>query len=90
MSELDLDVNATYIKLYSKSKYKLEITLPFEVHDEKGSAKFDKTKKELNLVLPAVQPPPPERPIVVADPEEVEIIFLNSINSIAGGEGGSY
>ncbi len=50
-SGIDLDIAAD--RLYLRhSEYKLDVALPFKVHDEKGSAKFDKKLHQLIVTLP--------------------------------------
>ena len=52
-----LDVKNKKISLTSEkpAKYKLEIALPYEVREESGSAKFDKSKRQLIITLPVVK-----------------------------------
>lgn len=52
-----LDVQEKYLKLSSEkpAKYKLEITLPYSVNDECGTARFDKSKHMLIVTLPVIK-----------------------------------
>ncbi|KAJ8725553.1 hypothetical protein PYW08_003736 [Mythimna loreyi] len=52
-----LDVQEKYLKLASEkpAKYKLDITLPYLVNDECGTAKFDKSKHMLIVTLPVIR-----------------------------------
>lgn len=56
-SAKDIDVDITETKLLlttdpKAAKYKLELKLPYLVNEDGGSAKFDKQKRQLTLVLP--------------------------------------
>jgi len=58
-SAKDIDVDIFETKLLLKTdpkaaKYKLELKLPYPVNEDGGSAKFDKQKRKLTLVLPVV------------------------------------
>nr|CAD7463868.1 unnamed protein product [Timema tahoe] len=52
--DLVLDVMEKGLSLTSKksSKYKLELQLPYPVHEEMGTAKFDKALQKLVVILP--------------------------------------
>nr|CAD7575905.1 unnamed protein product [Timema californicum] len=52
--DLVLDVMEKGLSLVSKkySKYKLELQLPYPVHEEMGTAKFDKALQKLVVILP--------------------------------------
>ncbi|PZC78569.1 hypothetical protein B5X24_HaOG202028 [Helicoverpa armigera] len=52
-----LDVQEKHLHLASEkpAKYKLDITLPYSVNDECGTAKFDKTKHMLIVTLPVIK-----------------------------------
>ena len=54
VSEIDLDVQPTYIRL-SSEQYKLNMYLPAKVDEKKGSAKWDAKKERLDVVLPLVK-----------------------------------
>ncbi|KAF5398845.1 hypothetical protein PHET_07512 [Paragonimus heterotremus] len=51
---LDLEVTSTHLHLYSEKPvtYKLELTLPYEVDDSQGVAKFDKSTSVLTVTVP--------------------------------------
>lgn len=53
-TDITLDVTEKTVHLLSEkpAKYKLEVTLPYAVTQDAGSAKFDKDKKKLVIVLP--------------------------------------
>lgn len=53
-SDITLDVTEKTIHLVSEkpAKYKLEVTLPYEVNQDSGNAKFDKDRKKLVITLP--------------------------------------
>lgn len=53
-TDITLDVTEKTVHLISEkpAKYKLEVTLPYEVNQDAGNAKFDKDKKKLMVVLP--------------------------------------
>ncbi|CAG9799675.1 unnamed protein product [Chironomus riparius] len=55
--DANLDVTNKKITLISEkpAKYKVEIILPYEVDEEKGTAKFDKAKRQLIITLPVVK-----------------------------------
>lgn len=53
-SDMQLDVTEKTVQLISEkpAKYKLFLTLPFQVLENKGTAKFDKELKKLVITLP--------------------------------------
>lgn len=53
-SDLVLDVTAKTVSISSEkpAKYKLNLTLPYEVHQDCGNAKFEKDTKKLLITLP--------------------------------------
>ena len=53
-AELDLDVQATYLRLTSID-YRLAIYLPHKVDHEKGSAKWDSKTEALSISLPILR-----------------------------------
>mmetsp|Transcript_15196 Transcript_15196/g.41167 ORF Transcript_15196/g.41167 Transcript_15196/m.41167 type:complete len:191 (+) Transcript_15196:2236-2808(+) len=53
ISELDLDVKSTFLKL-SSVKYKLSIYLPNKVDEDKGKAKWDSKQHILSVTLPRI------------------------------------
>ncbi|XP_028172629.1 protein kintoun [Ostrinia furnacalis] len=52
---LDVEEKSLCLKSENPAKYKLDITLPYAVNDECGSAKFDKTKRKLIVTLPVLK-----------------------------------
>lgn len=57
--DVTLDVTRQQIYLFSEkpAKYKLTIKLPYEIMENEGSAKFDKSNRKLVITLPVVQKP---------------------------------
>ena len=57
-ASVDLDVLPKKINLQSEkpAKYKLSLDLPYEVDEDNGSAKFDKSKHKLVVTLPVIPP----------------------------------
>ena len=53
-SNVSLDIFETKLELKSEkpAKYELNITLPYPVNEDNGSAKFDKCKNKLIVTLP--------------------------------------
>lgn len=74
-SDLTLDVrkNSLYLVCEKPSKYKLELNVPYELKDDQGNAKFDKSKKKLIVILPVKQ-------------KKRESIFLDSSKEDSGVE----
>ncbi|OWZ18644.1 hypothetical protein PHMEG_0007232 [Phytophthora megakarya] len=77
---LDLDVSEWKLRLSAGSSVPgdyepLELSLPFPVIEDKGSAKFDRKNHKLVVTLP-VQPPPKPKPqsvsLIVQDDDEEE------------------
>lgn len=64
-NEANLDVTNKRIHLSSEkpAKYRLDINLPYDVKEDNGSAKFDKSKRQLIVTLPVV----PEKKLKIAD-----------------------
>ena len=51
---MDLDISESDLILSVPNKYLMDIKLPFPVLDQEGTAKFDKMKRELTVVLPVI------------------------------------
>lgn len=53
-SDMELDVTEKTVHLVSEkpAKYKLNLTLPYQVNETSGTAKFDKDQKKLVITLP--------------------------------------
>ena len=65
-----LDIFEDKMSLKSETPaYKLDIKLPYQVDDELGSAKFDKTRKILIVTLPVVASEAPKMPSFIDDNE---------------------
>lgn len=64
-NDVNLDVTNKRIHLTSEkpAKYRLDISLPYDVKEDVGSAKFDKSKRQLVVTLPVV----PEKRIRLTD-----------------------
>ena len=54
---VDLDVTVRKVELGYTGKYKLDLTLPFDVYQDQGRARFDKATTTLEVTLPVVPPP---------------------------------
>ena len=54
MKEAKLDINETTLVFEYPDLYYLDINLSYKVDKDKGSAKFDKTKKTLTIRCPVV------------------------------------
>lgn len=63
--DANLDVTKKHLYLCSEkpAKYRLDIPLPYEVCEENGTAKFDKSKRQLVITLPVV----PEKKLKMTD-----------------------
>ena len=72
VAELDLEITARKLELVAGQLYRLDLTLPFPVVDEKGTAKFDKTSRVLTVTLPVEPPPKPEPVVFTPTPDEEE------------------
>lgn len=53
--QLDVQEKSLSLTCEKPAKYKLDITLPYSVNDERGNAKFDKTKHLLIVTLPVLK-----------------------------------
>ena len=82
-SSVDLDVLPKSLKLLSEkpAKYKLDLSLPYEVDDSNGSAKFDKSKNKLVVTLPVV--PAKILPVVLGAGDEA---LVTEVEAGADGE----
>lgn len=66
ISQIELDTFEKFLELQVPGMYEVVIPLPFSVVHDKGTAKFDKSTKELAVSLPVVKP-------AVSKPEKVLI-----------------
>jgi len=54
-ADVDLDITSRHLSLREEHNgYELELDFPFQVDETRGSAKFDRAKHSLNIVLPVV------------------------------------
>ena len=62
---INLDIFQKEIKLQcmQPAKYKLQISLPYDIDENNSSAKFDKSKRKLVLTLPVI----PEKTVLIED-----------------------
>jgi PIH1 CS-like domain len=51
---MELDIGEKHLTFHVPNKYELEVVLPFPVVESKGTAKFEKNKRELTVTLPVV------------------------------------
>lgn len=92
---ISLDVLRKEIKLQcdQPAKYKLELSLPYEIDENSGSAKFDKNKRKLVLTLPVI----PEKPVLIEELTSSSLVEdvtqplseETESNSLADGSAGS-
>ena len=86
---VDLDVSEAHIALHCTEvgPYHLDLDLPYPVNEEKGAAKFDKSKRTLNLTLPVKPYVNPEPTAATAAPsaENVHQNQNQNENEIAAG-----
>ncbi|KAI7804544.1 protein kintoun [Triplophysa rosa] len=72
-SARDVDVSVTERRLVletQKPSYKLELSLSYPVDEDKGEAKFNKTTKQLTLILPVLPVKNTESPQMTRDDDE--------------------
>ena len=76
---VSLDVLKKQLLLHSETPaaYHLDIALPYPVEEEKGSARFDKTKKKLIVTLPVL---PPENNSAVSIPIEDQTSVSSNVD----------
>lgn len=83
-SDIVMEVTKDNVVVEVDGKFYLDLPLPYEIEDDKGSAKFDKAKQTLTLELPVVpkapdpallalaRPPVPDDEDVEAEPAAAE------------------
>ena len=54
-AHLDVTNNQIYLCSENPSKYKLKVQLPYTVNEVNGTAKFDKSKRQLVITLPVIK-----------------------------------
>lgn len=54
-ANLDVTSNQIYLCSEKPSKYKLKVQLPYTVNEVNGTAKFDKSKRQLVITLPVIK-----------------------------------
>ncbi|KAL3678366.1 hypothetical protein R1sor_021322 [Riccia sorocarpa] len=57
MQSIELKVTEQHIHLLVPGSYKLQLTLRYRVDEEKGQAKFDTSKHQLDITLPIIHSP---------------------------------
>jgi dynein assembly factor 2 len=67
VSQIELDTLEKTLELSVPLMYKLNLDLPFPVVHDKGTAQWEKTKRELVVTLPVVPPPVVSVPSLVSD-----------------------
>lgn len=67
VSQIELDTLEKTLELSVPMMYKLNLDLPFPVVHDKGTAQWEKTKRELVVTLPVVPPPVMSAPSLVSD-----------------------
>lgn len=61
-ASLDIFEKKLILESVSPAAYRLDLSLPYQVNEDEGSAKFDKSKRNLTVTLPVVQPKIPVLP----------------------------
>uniref|UniRef100_A0A7S2S5N0 Protein kintoun n=1 Tax=Mucochytrium quahogii TaxID=96639 RepID=A0A7S2S5N0_9STRA len=88
---LDVETSELALKLACNDKkiadYVLNLDLPYPVLEEKGSAKFDKTKRVLEITLPVQPPPQSEKLVDIAQPATLEQEEGKLVEEITSGIG---
>ena len=71
-AELDVDVQEFTVEVVAEhAGYSLSVPLPFSVEETPSSAKFDKTRHELLLVLTVIPPQRPDPPVAATETADV-------------------
>ena len=84
-SVVDLDLSRSQVSIHVESKYKLKASLPYPVDSDRGRAKFDKAKSQLEVVMPVVAPPQPPRPSYAVAAQEHPLV--EPLDPLAADEG---
>ena len=72
--QLDVFEKQIVLECQKPVSYKLDLPLPYPVDDEKGSAKFDKSKTCLSITLPVRPPKIPKLPSFAPESEKIQLI----------------
>lgn len=70
--DLDIVENHIMLKCTTPASYELELRLPYPVDETNGTAKFDKSKSQLNVTLPVI-PAQPESLMFCSAPEDEDV-----------------
>ena len=70
--DLDIVENHIMLKCTTPASYELELRLPYPVDETNGTAKFDKSKSQLNITLPVIAAQP-EPLMFCTAPEEEDV-----------------
>ncbi|OAE22441.1 hypothetical protein AXG93_2381s1370 [Marchantia polymorpha subsp. ruderalis] len=57
MQDIELEVTEQNVRVAVPGRYILQLHLRYKVDEEKGQAKFDKSKQQLHITLPICHPP---------------------------------
>ncbi|XP_022090629.1 protein kintoun-like [Acanthaster planci] len=72
--QLDVFEKRIALECQKPASYKLNLVLPYPVNQEKGAAKFDKSKSCLTITLPVLPPEIPELPSFAPEPQGVSLV----------------
>lgn len=72
-ASLDIFEKRLVLESVSPAAYRLDLSLPYRVNEDEGSAKFDKYKKTLTVTLPVIQPTPPSIPFLEGDQTKMKV-----------------
>ncbi|XP_019624659.1 PREDICTED: protein kintoun-like isoform X2 [Branchiostoma belcheri] len=74
-AKLELDIFEKQLKVESKKPaYKLDISLPYPVDENEGSAKFDKSKRQLTVTLVVKPAPQEDLPFTAGRTEDRQLV----------------
>ncbi|KAI8480195.1 Protein kintoun [Branchiostoma belcheri] len=74
-AKLELDIFEKQLKVESKKPaYKLDISLPYPVDENEGSAKFDKSKRRLTVTLVVKPAPQEDLPFTAGRTEDRQLV----------------
>ncbi|XP_070576673.1 protein kintoun-like [Ptychodera flava] len=89
---LDISEQNMTLECTEPVAYKLDLPLPYQVDENQGNAKFDKSKRSLILTLPVLPPKIPDLPTFIQEDEKplVEEVEMPAIqdNKVEGRENG--